>query len=321
MIAYLLFIVVILGMVPLLYYTLRAMVFKGKWEYIVYFLLAYLPFHITALSIVYQATYSPLPVVFLQVAKDLLVILAVMLFIVYHKDIFNYPFRLNRVDWLFSGFIALAFLYMFLPFGETGFTNKALYFKNMLIPALVYFLGRNTKFDAKEVTGFFRIIFTIAIAAFLINVLESLINTHFQSFTGYALFNQAINQVEPSGNFGLQWTFETQAITKRFASFFADPLELASSVLMGFAAGLIWFLTSRREYALPYLAVMACSMGSLIFSSSRAAFAAFFIMIFFIAIVFRLYKLVLLTLSKSGLMMYLNPVSFLPIISSHKEMI
>jgi hypothetical protein len=127
----------------------------------------------------------------------------------------------------------------------------------------------------------------------LVNCIESFVlKAHLQQFTGYALFNQVINNIDPSGNFGLTWTFETQAVTKRLASFFSDPLEMASSVLMGFAAGLIWFLTSKKEYSWPYLLVMACSLGSLVFSASRAAFGAFFIMIFFVALVFRLYKLI-----------------------------
>jgi hypothetical protein len=297
LIEYLLFIVVLLGFVPLLYLTLQAMVFQGKWEYVVFFLLAYLPFHISVLSIVYQATNSAIPVTFFQLTKDILVILAFLLFLLYHKNIFEYPFRLNRVDKIFSVFIGLAFLYMLLPLGETGFINKVLYFKNMMIPAIVYFLGRNTKFNDREVSRVFRIIFIIAIAGFVFNIVEGALDTHIQSYTGYAMFNQGINQIDPSGNFGLQWTFETQAITKRFASFFADPLELASSILMGFAAGLIWFLTTKREYSFFYLAVMFCAMGSLFFSASRAAFAAFFIMIFFIAMVFRLYKLILFGLA------------------------
>ena len=293
MIEYILLIVVLLGFVPLLYLTLKAMVFQGKWEYVVFYLLAYLPFHISVLSIVYQATFSPVIVSFFQLTKDLLVILSFLLFLFYHKNIFEHPFRLNRVDKIFSIFIGLAFLYLLLPIGESGFVNKALYFKNMLIPSMVYFLGRNTKFDDKEISTVFKIIFTIAIAAFFFNIVEGVLDTHIQSFTGYAIFNQGVNQIQPSGNFGLQWTFETQAITKRFASFFADPLELASSVLMGFAAGLIWFLTTKREYSFFYIIVMLCAMGSLFFSASRAAFAAFFIMIFFIAMVFRLYKLIL----------------------------
>jgi len=293
LIAQILFVLALMGYAPLLYYTLKSMVFKGKWEYVVFFLAAYLPFHITFLSIVFQATGSALPVTFFQLAKDLMVILSVLLFVVYHKKIFDYPFRLHAVDWLVLSFITLAFLFLLLPLGDTTFVNKALYFKNLLIPGMVYFVGRNTLFEDIEVKWLFQVIFVIAISAFAVNLLEGLINTHLQNFTGYALFNQVVNNMEPSGNFGLSWTFETQAITKRFASFFSDPLELASSVLLGFASGLIWFLTSKREHSFPYILVMVCSMGSLFFSSSRAAFGAFFIMIFFIAVIFKLNRLIL----------------------------
>ncbi|WP_283773966.1 O-antigen ligase family protein [Aquiflexum sp. TKW24L] len=293
MIAQILFIFALLGYAILLYYTLKAMAFKGKWEYVVYFLAAYLPFHITFLSLVFQATESTLPVTLVQLAKDLMVIFAVLLFVLYNRKIFDYPFRIQIVDYLFLAFIGLAFLFLLLPIGETGFVNKALYFKTMLIPCLVYFVGRNTVFEDLEVKRLFQVIFIITLSAFAVNLLEGFFNVHLQNFTGYAVFNQVVYNMEPSGNFGLAWTFETQAITKRFASFFSDPLELASSVLLGFAAGLIWFLTSKREHSFPYILVMICAMGSLFFSSSRAAFGAFFIMIFFIAVIFKLNRLIL----------------------------
>ena len=293
MIAQTLFIVTLLGYALLLHFTLKAMVFKGKWEYLVFFLAAYLPFHTTFLSILFQATNSKLPITFFQVAKDLVVIGSVLIFVLYRRKIFEYPIRFQTVEWLFLAFIGLAFIFLLLPIGEPSFVEKALYFKNILIPGLVFFVGRNTNFEDFEVKRLFQIIFVIAISAFAVNVVEAIIGFHLQTFTGYALFNYSIYDMEPSGNFGLSWTFETQAMTKRLASFFADPLELASSVLLGFAAGLIWFLTSKKEESFPYTLVMLCSMGSLFFSSSRSAFGAFFIMLFFIAVIFKLYRLIL----------------------------
>jgi len=274
-------------------WTVQVMVFKGKWSYFVYFLALFLPFYITTLSIVYLATGSTALLSVFQVLKELTVLIAVAVFIIYQRRIFDYPLRLQSTDWLMMGFLGLAALYLFLPLGQSSFLNKALYFKSMLIPGLVYFLGRNTTFDATEIKRIFQIIFAIAIAAFLVNVLESFVlGAHLQQFTGYALYNQVINDIDRTGNFGLTWTFETPAVTKRLASFFSDPLEMASSVLMGFSAGLIWFLTSKKEANWLYLIVMVCSLGSLIFSASRAAFVAFFVMIFFLALVFGLYKLI-----------------------------
>ncbi|TDQ16973.1 hypothetical protein DFQ04_1621 [Algoriphagus boseongensis] len=271
----------------------QEMIFKGKWSYFIFYLAAFLPFYITSLSIVYLATRSPEVVSIFQIIKELVVLIAVLVFLFYQKKLSDYPFKLQSTDWMMLSFLSLAFIYLLLPIGQASFINKALYFKSMLIPGFVYFLGRNTRFEAWEKGRIFSIIFGIAIAAFLFNLVENyLLGAHLQQFTGYALYNQAINDIDPTGNFGLTWTFETQAVTKRLASFFSDPLEMASSVLMGFAAGLIWFLTTKKEYHWLYLLVMAFSLGSLVFSASRAAFGAFFVMIFFIALVFRLYKLI-----------------------------
>jgi hypothetical protein len=288
-----LFSIIVLFTLALLFWVLNKMVFEGKWEYAIFFLLLFLPIYITNLSIIYLATGSSLLVNIFQIVKETVVLLAVVGFVLYQKNIFEYPFRLHRVDYLFLAFLLLTFLYMLLPIGEASTVNKVLYFKNMLIPALVYFLGRNSILSDKEVSWLFKGIFFIAIAAFFTNLFEKAIDTHLQSLTGYALFNLDINDIDPTGNFDLTWTFETQAVTKRLASFFSDPLELASSVLLGFSAGLIWFLTSKRDNWLLYTIVMLCSLGSLFFASSRAAFLAFFVMIFFVALIFKLYKLIL----------------------------
>jgi hypothetical protein len=274
-------------------WTVQEMIFKGRWTIFIYFLAAFLPFYITSLSVIYLATGSSLMVSIFQVLKELIVLIAFLVFLFYNRKIFDYPFRLQLTDWLMLGFLGLGFLYLVLPIGQASFVNKALYYKSMLIPGFIYFLGRNTRFSDLEVRRFFGIIFIIAIGAFLVNLIESyLLNAHIQQYSGYALYNQAINDIDPTGNYDLTWTFETAAAMKRLASFFSDPLELASSVLMGFAAGLIWFLTTERSHQWKPLTVILCSMGSLVFASSRASFAAFFLMIFFIALVFRLYKLI-----------------------------
>ena len=274
-------------------WTVQQMVFKGKWTYFIFFLAAFLPFYITTLSVAFLATRSPVLLSLFQVSKELIVLIAGLVFVIYQRKLFNYPFRLKSTDWFMLAFIGLAVIFLFLPIGQASFVNKALYFKSMLIPSLVYMLGRNTQFEDFELKRLFQIIFVIAISAFVVNLVESfLLNAHLQQFSGYALFNEEINGIEPEGNYNLTWTFETANALKRLGSFFSDPLELASSVLMGFTAGLIWFLTSEKSQQWKYLLIMICTMGSLVFASSRASFAAFFLMIFFVAMVFKLYKLI-----------------------------
>lgn len=280
-----------------IFWTGRNAILYGKWEYIIYFLLIYFPIYTVYLSVTYASTESVFVVKSLQFFKDLIVIFAVFIFVLFQKNIFQYPLRLTLVDKLFAALILLAVFFLFAPVGEATFSAKTFYFKGMIIPAMVYFMGRNTKFSDQEVALVFKIIFGLTVVGFAVNLLEVVLDTHFQTFTGYANFNQVINNVEPTGNFGLSWTFETQAMTKRLASVFSDPLELSSSVLMGFAAGLIWYLTSKREDSMPYGFIMLFAIASLVFASSRASFASFFVMLFFIAITFRLYTLIMIGFS------------------------
>jgi hypothetical protein len=288
------FFILTIGVLLGFLWTLQEMIVKGKWTYFIFFLAAFLPIYITYLSLTYLNTRSEVLVTVFQALKDGVVGIALVVAILFQKKPAEYTFRPQSTDWLMGSFLIIAFCFLILPIGEVAFLTKASYFKGMLLPGLAYFLGRNTVFDERELSRFFSMIFIVAILAFAVNLMEQFVlQAHIQQHTGYALYNQVINDTYPTGNFGLSWTFETQALTKRLASFFADPLELASSVLLGFAAGLIWFLTSKREEGFPYLVVMLCSMGSLFFSSSRSAFGGFFIMLFFIAVIFKLYRLIL----------------------------
>lgn len=146
--------------------------------------------------------------------------MALLGFVFYNRNIWNYPIRLNLVDKLFLSFTSLAILYVFLPLGEADFLSKLLYLKGILLIPIFYFLGRNTRMDQQSITRLFNLIMIVAIAAFCLNVIEKVIGVHFQQFTGYALFNFAVNVIDPSGNFGLSWTFETQTSGMRLASFF-----------------------------------------------------------------------------------------------------
>ncbi|MCH7397726.1 O-antigen ligase domain-containing protein [Belliella sp. DSM 107340] len=294
---FIIFIVLFIILSLTIFWTVKKALLIGKWEYIIYFLLLYFPIYTVFLSVTYASTESVVLVKAFQFFKDLIVIFAVFIFVLFQNNIFKYPFRLTIVDKLFLMLTLLAVFFLFAPVGEATFSAKVFYFKGMLIPALVYFLGRNTNFDDREVGLFFKIIFGIVIVGFGVNVFEVIFDIHFQNITGYAGFNLALNNVEPTGNFGLSWTFETQAITKRLASIYSDPLELSSSVLMGFAVGLIFYLTSKRENANFYLLIMIFSFISLILASSRASFASFFVMLFFIAVTFRLYTLIMIGVS------------------------
>ncbi|UCS94381.1 O-antigen ligase family protein [Echinicola marina] len=272
--------------------TIDRIVFKGKWEWAIFFFILYLPFYISILSIVYQATGSVFLVNLFQYLKEAVLLLTLGSYVLYQRNVFEYRFRIQLIDKLFLSFYGLCFLFLILPVGEADFITKAKYFKNVLIMGLMFFLGRNTSLADREYRSVFVMLMGIFILAFGLNIFEKVAHIHFQNISGYALYNQAINNVEPSGNYGLTWTFETQTTGMRLASFFSDPLDLASSCLLGFSVALIGFLTSKREQSWFFILVMLCAMGSLMFTASRSSFASFFIMLCFIAVIFRLYNLI-----------------------------
>lgn len=124
-----LFLLVTLYVMGLTFFVFDKIVFKGQWEYVIFFMCLYLPFYTTILSIVYQATDSVVAVAVFQYLKELFLLLAVASFILYQKDIFAYGIKLNLVDKLFLAFLSLAVIYLFLPLGEATFVNKLLYLK------------------------------------------------------------------------------------------------------------------------------------------------------------------------------------------------
>ena len=203
MIGLLLFILVVVYVFLLLFITVEKITFKGDWDYILFFMVLYLPFYTSILSIVYQATGSELMVAFFQYIKELILFLALLGFVFYQRNIWDYAIRLNLIDKLFIAFTALSTLYLFLPLGEANFINKMLHLKGILLIPLFYFLGRNSSLGSASISRLFGLIMLIGLAAFLLNIVEKALGLHFQQISGYALFNFAVNGIEPTGNYGL----------------------------------------------------------------------------------------------------------------------
>lgn len=214
--------------------------------------------------------------------------------LLYKKNVFTNPIRLQPTDYFFIALLAYALLYVFLPFGDVSFLNKALYYKNILMLGLMYFLGRVMVLEPHQVMNILRIILTVTVLAFMFNLFEKAIDTHFQTFIGYANLYQDINGIEPAGVHGLTYTFGAESGAKRFAAFFENPLGLAAAMLISFSAAFFLFLNSKikvRRYQYGVLAMI--SIGSLLFAYSRSSLMGLFLLIFFIAIILGYYKLIL----------------------------
>lgn len=214
--------------------------------------------------------------------------------VLYRKNLFANPIRLKPIDYLFIVLLGYALLFVFLPIGGVTFLNKALYYKNILMLGLMYFLGRMMVLESHQVMNILKIILSITVLAFALNLFEKAIDTHFQSFIGYANLYQDINGIEPAGIYGLTYTFGAESGAKRFAAFFASPLGLAAAMLISFATAFFLFLNSKNQMGrYKYGALVIISIACLLFAYSRSSMLGLFLIIFFTAIILGYYRLIL----------------------------
>jgi hypothetical protein len=289
-----LFVILCVALIWGLIYSAQQILFKRNLHFLIYFFCVFLPFYVTLQSLTYQQTGSPLLVSLITYLKEIMVFITLLSWLLYRRNVFTNPIRLQTTDYLFIALLGYALLYVFLPIGEVSFVNKALYFKNILMLGLMYLLGRLMVLESYQVMNILKIILSITVLAFTLNVVEKSLDTHFQSFIGYANLNQEINGIDPEGIHGLTYTFGAESGAKRFAAFFSNPLELAASMLLSFSAAFILFINSKGVLSKSkYGLLMALSTCCLLFAYSRASLGAFFLLIFFIAIILGYYRLII----------------------------
>lgn len=116
---------------------------------------------------------------------------------------------------------------MLLPIGEYGLVDRLIAFKSTSFFALIYFAGRLFNPAHLYVNKYFHYILLVCIAAAVIVISEVLLDRHLQTLTGYGDYNYYFFNQEPTGDYGLTWTFELETGgLKRFASFFLIRLNM-----------------------------------------------------------------------------------------------
>lgn len=269
---------------------------RGKFHYLLTYLITFLPIYIVFLSFIYSHTESVILVRIIQYSKEVVLLYSFIACTLSHKQ--NLIFRrweLSSLDKLFLVFCGLSFTYLIIPLGEASYLNKATYFKNILLLCLAYFFGRQISFSWPKWNRIFGIVFVVTTLAFLVVISERLIGRHFHSMVGYSDYNSAINGIDPAGNYGLIWTFEAQAGQPRYGAFFSNPLEFSASMLICFSLTIIYLLsmkynTNRFKYSVLLLFSFVC----VLFAYSRATMVAFFGVLLFMAFLLRYYKIILL---------------------------
>jgi hypothetical protein len=266
----LIYIVVFLGAV----FKIR----KGKIDGALIFIIFGLPIYITALSVTTLYNLKAW-VPYLQSFKEIVILITLFSVLISIK---KRP-KLYLIDWLYIAYLGYILLYVLLPLGEYGFKDKLIALKSVSFFTFIYFTGRFFDLSKINLSKSFYYMCLIAIPAAIIVLAEAISYTHFQTFTGYADYMFYFFNQEPSGHHGLNWTFEAENDgPKRFASFFANPLDHAAGTLVSISAILALITTNNQKLKINQFLIVAfvCSLCSIVFALSRASFASYLFIIF-----------------------------------------
>ncbi len=267
---------------------------QGKLYYLLIYLIVFLPVYTIYLSITYAFLEIEPLTKLLQYSKELVILYTVCIWgLGRKKSLLNSSWEFSTLDWHFIGFFALSGIYLVLPIGEADFVSKATYFKNILLLCIVYLFGRQIPIAFKQWKSIFRVVIAFTIIAFGVVLLERITSSHFHSYMGYARYTSDILGLEPAGSYGLNWTFQAQGGQPRYAAFFSNPLEFSASMLVSFAIAMIYLLFVRhKSNKFKYLGLLVAISICVMLAYSRATFVAFFIMVLFMALLLRFYKII-----------------------------
>ena len=210
--------------------------------YIILFLPTYSFFQI----LIYDLSQNSFFVNLIKYSKDLSILSIFFIYLFGRKtSVFKINWKITRLDLLFISFSALIFFFMAFPIGEANLLEKIIYGKNLLLISLVYFLGRNINYSFLDLNFINKTLVILTSLSCLIALIEFSFNTHLHSTINYSSFYLDLYDINPTGNYGLSWTFERPGPIKRFGSFFADPLEFSSFLLIGLSIVLFKIYTSK----------------------------------------------------------------------------
>ena len=277
---------------------------RGNFEYLLYYICLALPFYATLQAQVFEIFNNELLVNMIKLSKDFIFFYALLIFILgKNESIFNRTFTFSKLDKLFLSFVILIILYAITPIGEAELISKIIYSKNILLIPLVYFMGRNLEFSDKVYMNLKKIFLGVIITSSVFVFFEFIFSTHFHSFINYSNYNSIVNEIDPQGNYGLSWSFESQGAKPRYAAFFADPLELSASLLFLFSF-IIFFFYKRVNLSnvLPFILIVFL----LLMSFSRGAIVACFGIVLFSLLINQKYRILFTMFSISVILSLLT---------------
>jgi len=267
--------------------------------YIILFLPTYSFFQI----LIYDLSQNIFFVNLIKYSKDLSILFIFFIYLFGKKtSIFKINWKITRLDLLFISFSALIFFFMVSPVGEANLLEKIIYGKNLLLISLVYFLGRNINYSFLDLNFINKTLVILTSLSCLIALIEFSFNTHLHSTINYSSFYLDLYNINPTGNYGLSWTFERPGPIKRFGSFFADPLEFSSFLLLGLSIVLFKIHSSKISInRIYYFIFFVLIITGIYLSYSRSVIISVFLMFFINLILIKKYRLLLSLISISFL--------------------
>ncbi|WP_158798480.1 hypothetical protein [Pedobacter sp. L105] len=256
-------------------------IIKGNTQGFLLFIIFGLSMYTTAMSVAFTLGLKDIIPAF-QFFKELIILSVLTINIL---SLRKRP-RFHLIDYLIFIFFAYTLAYAILPIGEQSFFDRLIAFKSTSFFVMVYFAGRFFDPTKIYINKYFNYIMLLTIAAGAVICLEVAFNQHLQTVTGYADYSYYFFNFEPSGNYGLSWTFESEGGFKRFASFFANPLENAAATLIALAVIAALYTRDDNKFKpdLTGLLALGASFICIVFAISRAPFASYFLVIYIYAL-------------------------------------
>jgi hypothetical protein len=224
---------------PIIYIASFLYFFKGLFQHkpdrILWFIILGISSYTTSLSITYAIGFTP-AVNAIKYFKEIAAVSTLAYLVMNHRGKFN----IQVIDWLVMLLFTYCLAYVFIPVGKMTFIERITVFKSYGMFGLFYFIGRLLPLSTDDFKKYWYIIIAVMVFAVVLQQAEVVFDKHFQNNISYTDYNQQVNQIYPSGSYGLTMTFETDNGIKRFASFFHDPLDFAISLLMCLCLVLAW---------------------------------------------------------------------------------
>lgn len=284
-------IILLLLYAALFFHTVNQAI-SGKFDSILLYSVFFFPIYALFLTFNYEVFGYRLMATVIQYSKEVIIFGAFGLWFFGQKNVLKRAWTISTLDWFFLVFLALAFVFFILGIGEATFTNRAIYLKNILLIGIFYFFGRHVVIEQQVWNRILKVIFVTTLLACGLVVLEKTFGFHFHSYVGFVKYNVDFKDLEPTGAYNLNYTFEAEGGRPRYGSFFANPLEFASSMLIVVAISLVYLLSVRHKAnKYKYLFILFCGFLCVLLSYSRASFVAFFLMLVLIAFLMKYYKL------------------------------